>query len=196
MKGWYFWISQQIKGSPWPFWALSQPTLWSETPKPAQVEQSTGTSASDRCVSPQVRLRQWHPTDYSPASRAPQNPMSQRQNWREAGIWLVDTRKAGGSWQRGKGQNKSIHWHQRHKKGEYQGWANCSAGGRSLKRIVSSWPGSNGDLELKLGNFRKHVICHMYYIINMWLETFSTPVGVISVGQCTKIEGFALRMSF
>lgn len=127
---------------------------------------------------------------------SPQNPVGQRQNWRKAEIWLVDTGTAGGSWQRGKGQNKSIHWHQRSKKGEYQGWANCSAGGRSLKRILRSWPGSNGDLELTLGNFRKHVVCHIYYIINKWLETFSTTIGGNSVGQCTKTEDFALRVSF
>lgn len=165
-------------------------------PKPAQVEQSTGTSASTRCVSPQVRLWQWHLTDASSASRVPSEPSGSEAKWRKAEIWLVGTGTAGGSWQRGKGLNKSIRWHQRSKKGEYQGWANCSAGGRSLKRILRSWPGSNGDLELTLGNFRKHVVCHIYYIINKWLETFSTTIGGISVGQCTKTEDFALWVSF
>ena len=53
----------------------------------------------------------------------------------------------------------------------------------------------DGDHELKLGNFRKQMICRIYYI-HKWLETFSTTVGGILVGQYTKTDNLCFKCEF
>ena len=118
-----------------------------------QVSLPTGKTATETSEIPQL-----------PAG-SPQHPMRQRQNWRKAGIWLVDTGKAGGSWQKGKGQNKSTHWDQRSRKGE-------SRAGVTPWLEGDPWRGlEEADLEV-MGTLNLNLVISE----NTWFVTFITLV--------------------